>query len=54
MTHEHNFREPTNNRPRFIDDTPPVSRVRRMILLLLRRAQADATYLNQRMLELPK
>ena len=53
MTHEHNFREPTNNRPRFIDDTPPVSRVRRMIQTL-RRAQADATYLNQRMLELPK
>jgi hypothetical protein len=53
MTHAHNFREPTNDGTRFIDDTPPVSRVRRMIRTL-RRAQADATYLNQRMLELPK
>ena len=53
MTHAHNFREPTNDHARFIDDTPPVSRVRRMIQTL-RRAQADATYLNQRMLEFPK
>jgi hypothetical protein len=53
MTHEPNFREPNNHRTRFIDDTPSVSRVRRMIQTL-RRAQADATYLNQRMLELPE
>ena len=53
MTHAQNVREATNDRTRFIDDTPPVSRVRRVIQTL-RRAQADAAYLNQQMLELPK
>jgi hypothetical protein len=53
MTRARNFRELTNERARFTDDTSQVSRVRRMIRAL-RRAQADATYLNERMLEWPK
>jgi hypothetical protein len=53
MTQAHNFRETTDHRTKYSDDTPPVSRVRRMVQAL-QRAHDDATYLNQRMLELPK
>ncbi len=53
MRHARSFQEFTEHNTRFVDDTPPASRVRRL-MQTLRRAQADATYLNQRMLELPK
>ena len=53
MTPTDNFRKASDDRSQHVDDTPPVSPVRRMIRSL-RRAQADASYLNQRMLELPK
>jgi hypothetical protein len=53
MRHAHNFQKVTHSHTTFVDDTQPASRVRRL-MQTLRRAQADATYLNHRMLELPK